>query len=251
MRVGSLFSGIGGLDLGLERAGMSVAWQSETDPHCVAVLKRHWPNVPNLGDVTSIDWREVERVDVICGGYPCQPFSASGQRKGEQDDRHLWPYMFAAIRSLRPRFVIIENVQGHLTLGFGSVLSDLASIGFDAEWGVVSACSVGAPHLRRRLFVVAYPHSSRHEQVAPSPPSDEAPHGPESDYLALGPTALHGRSRWWAGQPRVPLLADGLPGRLVRDVNHAFGNAVVPQVAEFIGRAVMRLNGVKEVSASG
>src|SRR5690554_2041171 len=102
LTVGSLFSGIGGLDLGLERAGMTVAWQSEIDPYCVRVLAKHWPDVPNLGDITNIDWRNVEPVDLICGGYPCQPFSLASIRRGESGPRHLWPRFADALRVVRP-----------------------------------------------------------------------------------------------------------------------------------------------------
>lgn len=156
--VGSLFTGIGGLDLGLEAAGMTLAWQSEKDEFCCQVLAKHWPDVPNLGDVTTIDWKKVPRVDLICGGYPCQPFSYSGLRRGGADERHLWPFMFDAIRHLRPRFALMENVPGHLSLGFGRVLGDLAEIGYDAEWDCIPAASIGAPHLRDRVWIVAYPH---------------------------------------------------------------------------------------------
>ena len=154
--VGSLFSGIGGLDLGLERAGWEVRWQCEVDDYCSRVLKKHWPDVPNLGDVTEVDWNGVERVDLICGGYPCQPFSFAGARKGTDDERHLWPYFRDAVRVLRPRLALLENVPGHLSLGFGTVLADLAALGYDTEWDCIPAAAVGAPHLRYRLFVVAH-----------------------------------------------------------------------------------------------
>jgi DNA (cytosine-5)-methyltransferase 1 len=156
LTVGSLFSGIGGLDLGLERAGMQVIWQSEIDKYATRVLAKHWPTIPNLGDVTTIDWSTVEPPDLICGGYPCQPFSYAGNRAGETDPRHLWPRMRDAIRHLRPRWVLLENVPGHLSLGFGRVLGDLADCGYDTEWDCIPAAAVGAPHLRYRIFVVAH-----------------------------------------------------------------------------------------------
>ena len=156
MKVGSLFSGIGGLDLGLERAGMDVIWQSEIDPYACKVLNKHWPTVPNLGNIKEIDWSQVERPDVICGGYPCQPFSTAGKRQGEGDARHLWPWVRECIAELRPRYAVLENVRGHLSLGFGTVLGDLASIGYDTEWQVIPAAAVGAPHRRDRVFIVAY-----------------------------------------------------------------------------------------------
>jgi DNA-cytosine methyltransferase len=157
LTVGSLFSGIGGIDLGLERAGMTVKWHSEIDPYACRVLKKHWPDVPNLGNIKEINWKEVEKVDVICGGYPCQPFSTAGKRNGEEDPRHLWPWVREAISELRPQYAILENVRGHLSLGGLSVIGELASIGYDAEWRVVSAASVGANHKRDRIVIVAYP----------------------------------------------------------------------------------------------
>ena len=161
LTVGSLFSGIGGIDLGLERAGHRVLWQSEIDKYACRVLKKHWPEIPNLGDVKKINWSEVPNVDIIAGGYPCQPFSTAGKRKGKEDPRHLWPYVLDAIRTIRPRYALMENVRGHLTLGFGDVLADLAGCGYSAEWQIISAASVGAPHRRDRLFFVAYPDDPR------------------------------------------------------------------------------------------
>lgn len=160
LTVGSLFSGIGGLDLGLERAGMTVRWQSEIDPYACKILKKHWPEVPNHGDIKQIDWRTVEPVDVICGGYPCQPFSTAGKRRGTDDPRHLWPWVRDAISALRPRYAILENVRGHLSMGGTTVIGELAEIGYDAEWRVVSAAGLGAPHRRDRIIIVAYSNSS-------------------------------------------------------------------------------------------
>lgn len=156
LTVGSLFSGIGGLELGLERAGMRVIWQSEIDPYASRVLKKHWPTVPNLGDVTKIDWSSVERPDLICGGFPCQPFSLAGRGAGKEDDRYLWPHFARCLRVLRPRWALLENVPGLLVRGFGDVLADLAAIGYDTEWESLPAAAFGAPHLRWRVFVVAH-----------------------------------------------------------------------------------------------
>jgi DNA (cytosine-5)-methyltransferase 1 len=164
LTVGSLFSGIGGLDLGLERAGMEVIWQSEIDPYGCRVLERHWPEVVNHGNIKDINWRDVVRPDVICGGYPCQPFSTAGKRQGTDDPRHLWPWVREAISELRPRYAILENVRGHITLGLSTVLGQLAAIGYDAEWQIVSANSVGAPHRRERVIIVAYPNGRRLEE---------------------------------------------------------------------------------------
>lgn len=168
MRIGSLCSGIGGLELGLERAGLgTTAWQVEYDPHASEVLARHWPGVPNHGDVKQTDWSKVEPVDVICAGYPCQPFSTAGRRQGTDDDRHLWPAVRDAVGVLGPRLVVLENVRGHLSLGFPEVLGDLADLGFDAGWCLLRASDVGAPHQRARLFVAAYAqHVGAHGSVA-------------------------------------------------------------------------------------
>ena len=160
MRIGSLFSGYGGLDMGVQAVmGGDVAWHVEYDPAPSRILTHHYPDTPNYGDVTAVDFATVEPVDVLTGGYPCQPFSTAGMRKGTDDDRHLWPHVLRAIRDLRPRWAVLENVRGHLSLGFAAVLADLAHIGWSAEWAIVRASDVGAPHQRARLFIVAYPDS--------------------------------------------------------------------------------------------
>lgn len=154
--VGSLFSGIGGLDLGLERAGWSVRWQVENDNYCRKVLDLRWPDVPKFGDVHELTGGELEPVDLIAGGFPCQPVSIAGRRRGQDDERWLWPEFARILRVLRPRFVLVENVAGLLVRGMGDVLGDLASLGFDAEWDSIPAAAVGAPHLRYRVLVVGY-----------------------------------------------------------------------------------------------
>lgn len=163
LKVGSLFSGIGGLDLGLEQTGgFEVVWQSEIEPYPCAVLKHHWPDVPNHGDITKIDWSQVEPVDVLCGGFPCQDVSLAGKRAGVKDGTRsgLWSEFKFAISCLRPRYVLIENVPGLISVdagaGFARVLSDLAEVGYDAEWACVSAADVGAPQKRERVFIVAH-----------------------------------------------------------------------------------------------
>ena len=165
MTVGSLFAGIGGFDLGLERAGMQVKWQVEIDPYCLKVLEKHWPHVQRYTDIKTIDWSTVEPVDLVCGGFPCQPVSCAGKRKGTSDERWLWPDYAECLRILRPRFIIIENVPGLLSASRGSafaeVISDLAGFGYSAEWQVLSAHTFGACHIRERLWLVAYPDSER------------------------------------------------------------------------------------------
>lgn len=158
IRAGSLCTGYGGLD-GAAHAvvGGELAWVADTDAGASKILAYRFPCVPNLGDITAVSWDTVEPVDILTAGYPCQPFSDAGQRKGIEDERHIWPYVAVAIRVLRPRLVLLENVRGHLGRGFDTVLAGLAAIGFDAEWCTATASQAGAPHRRERLFILAWP----------------------------------------------------------------------------------------------
>ena len=159
MTIGSLFSGIGGLDLGLERAGHTVRWQVEANPYCRRILAQHWPDIPCYPDVTHLTAETLEPVDLICGGFPCQPVSTAGAQKGTDDDRWLWPHFARLLGALRPRYALLENVPGLLTTHggreFGAILSDLADSGYDAEWDCLPASAVGAPHRRYRVFIIA------------------------------------------------------------------------------------------------
>lgn len=163
MKIGSLFSGIGGLELGVEAAtGGRVVWQVERDPWCRKVLARHWPDAVRFDDVCTVG-DQLAAVDLICGGFPCQPASVAGKRKGMDDDRWLWPQFARIVGVVRPRFVFVENVAGLLTLddgrAWGSVLGALAALGYDAEWGLFRASDAGAPHRRERLFCLAHADS--------------------------------------------------------------------------------------------
>ncbi|WP_037693648.1 MULTISPECIES: DNA cytosine methyltransferase [Streptomyces] len=158
LRIGSLCTGYGGLDMAVQNVlGGTPVWVADNDPGASRILAHHFPLVPNLGDLTAVDWQQVEPVDVVCGGYPCQPFSTAGKRKGVFDDRHIWPHIARALGVLRPRYAVFENVAGHLSLGFDTVLADLAALGFDARWSCVRASDVGAAHRRNRLFLLAWP----------------------------------------------------------------------------------------------
>lgn len=157
--VGSLFAGIGGLDLGLEQTGgFRTIWFSEVDEYANKVLEKHWPTVPNHGDITKIKWEEAERPDMLAGGFPCQDISIAGKGKGiaEGTRSGLWKEYAKAIRILRPKFALIENVPAIFDRGLDIVLSDLAKMGYDAEWGLISASAVGALHKRERFFCFAY-----------------------------------------------------------------------------------------------
>ena len=183
--IGSLFTGYGGLDMAVRMAldpDARVAWTSDVEPGPCRLAEVRWPGIPNLGDITQVDWSEVEPVDVICGGSPCQDLSLAGRRAGMASGTRsgLWESMFTAIKTLRPRLVVWENVRGSLTSGAfslveseqgllgdradgpalraaGRVVGDLAGLGYDSQWCVVRASDVGAPHQRERLFVTSHP----------------------------------------------------------------------------------------------
>ena len=164
LKVGSLCTGYGGLDMAVEAYfGAETVWTSDIDKYASIVIKERL-NKPNLGDLKEINWAQVEPIDILTAGYPCQPFSHAGFRKGTNDKRHIFPYILEAISVLRPQLVILENVRGHLTLGFKEVLAGLASIGYDAKWRVIRASDAGAPHRRERLFILAEPTNTDSER---------------------------------------------------------------------------------------
>lgn len=260
LQVLSLFSGIGGLDLGLERAGMKIVAHSEIDPYCCQVLKRHWPMVPNIGDITKItswgsppeDWKFaqdwvwaetesdvlwIQKPNVIAGGFPCQDISSQGNKRGIKDgDRSgLWRYFLKTIRFLRPSYVIVENVAAlrHKGRGLDIVLGDLASLGYDAEWDCIPAKAFGAPHQRDRIFIIAYPIGERQSEPWQLPGSldpEEDPYREATDVV----NAFQGGSL-----PYMCRRHDGIPPGLGKQMLTALGNAVVPQVGEHIGRIVL------------
>ena len=157
--LGSLFAGIGGIDLGFERAGFKTVWQVEQNEYCRKVLGRHFPDADrSVTDVRDAGRHNLKPVDVIAGGFPCQDISSAGLRTGINGERSgLWSEYARIIGELRPRFVLVENVAALLGRGIGRVVGDLATLGYDAEWEVVSAADVGAPHLRERVWILAYP----------------------------------------------------------------------------------------------
>jgi DNA (cytosine-5)-methyltransferase 1 len=311
MTFGSLFAGIGGFDLGLERAGMRCVWQVEKDGFCRRVLAKHWPEVRRHDDVATFppgdgaDWR----ADLICGGFPCQDISLAGKGGGIDGPRsRLWFEFARVLRLLRPRYVVVENSPALANRGLSRVLGALAELGLDAEWAVLPASAFGACHIRARMFVVAYPQRGGRDGLhvgqqagrvaadagegradgpdraaAAHPPGagDDAdadgrgceerlqPHGEppprlsaprrrdpdrlhqdvphpdrpsravrgESHLLAKQPAPVG--SGWWAAEPDVVRVVHGFPGRV--DRVRALGNAVVPQVAEWIGRRITAL----------
>lgn len=230
MRVLDLFSGIGGFSLGLERAGMKTVAFCEIDEYARKVLKKHWPDVPIDRDITKRDFFSGE-ADVICGGFPCQDISDAGKRTGLAGQRSgLWRELVRAIRLVRPLYALVENVAALLGRGMATVLGDLAAIGYDAEWHCIPASAVGAPHPRDRIWIVAHPRVSRLSRI------HEA--GGRKHMQSVAPTLR----RDWTPEPEMDRVANGIPRRLVLDEIRVIGNAVVPQIPEAIGRAIMARN---------
>jgi len=169
MRKLSLFSGVAGIDLAAHWAGMETVAFCEREPFPQKVLRKHWPNIPIYDDVCTLTAERLKEdgiigpsrtIDIISGGYPCQPFSNAGKRQGKEDDRHLWPEVYRLLQEIRPRWFVGENVAGHVTLGLDDVLSDLGDIGYSAQPFVIPSSAVGAPHRRDRVFIVGYAASS-------------------------------------------------------------------------------------------
>jgi len=279
MTVGSLFSGIGGFDLGLERAGMTIKWQVEIDDFCNRVLEKHWPDVKRYRDIKELRGDELEPVDLICGGFPCQPFSAAGKRRSKEDDRYLWPEMLRVIRAVRPNWIVGENVAGIVSLALDDVLSDLENEGYTCQSFIIPACAVNAPHKRDRVWVVAHRSgegklqqtgveqeewgrfSNNNKQDAPYSSSKSGkPHVQRCNRSAeqeqLGGNTIKSivdrgsdvptdSERW--DIPWLPIAAslcrvdDGLPRRMDASKRiAALGNAVVPQIVEIIGKAIIQ-----------
>lgn len=285
LTVGSLFSGVGGLELGLEWAGLGpVLWQVEREPFCRAVLAKHWPDAERFDDVRTVGAHNLARVDLICGGFPCQDISFAGKGAGLGGERSgLWFEFARIVGELRPRFVVVENVSALLSRGMGDVLGTLASRGYDATWTTLRAADVGAPHLRDRVFLVGHAHGERESALAVDgeasgmqglvadadreqsersgaarrggeDAADAERHGGEAPCAEGGrrhlppiPTesgsAAGNGGEWFATEPDVGRVADGVPARV--DRLRALGNAVVPQCAEVVGWVVRELGGLQ------
>lgn len=264
MKAISLFSGIGGIDLACEWAGVETVAFCEREPFCQKVLKKHWPDVPIYDDVCTLTKERIEAdgigtVDLIHGGYPCQPFSLAGDRKGTEDHRHLWPEYFRLVQEIRPRWVVGENVAGHINLGLDLVLSDLESAGYTARPFVIPAAAVGALHRRERVFIVAYAdngHEFAKDEICAGWDAIELcgkvladTNGKPESQADSCTGSIGGRwntwndaggsrggrgpgSDWWQTEPAVGRMVDGNAARLdpyIDDRLKALGNAVVPQ----------------------
>lgn len=286
MKVLDLFSGIGGFSLGLERAGMETVAFCEQDEFCQKILNKHWKDIGVYNDVRTITTEYDGTVDLICGGFPCQPFSVAGKQKGEADDRHLWPAMLECVKHYKPRWVIGENVSGFVSMALDDVLSDLESEGYECETFILPACAVNAPHRRDRVWVIAHASDSRcndgrdnrkkrhvqenikrefeenkpewkgrkfrvsEDTIVTSDPMCERQGGGESTrnetkgrekVMSWGCLERSGWGYWkeCLPTPRICRGDDGISDRSHR--LRALGNAVVPQIPELIGRAIMEI----------
>ena len=264
---GSLFAGIpaGGFDLGLERAGMECAWQVENDPYCNRVLAKHWPEVLKYGDIKEVDWSEVERVDLVCGGFPCQDLSIAGKKEGLHGPRSgLYTELLFAVEWLRPEWVVVENVYHSWRRWMPQLRRALYRVGLASLPFRLRAADFGAPHIRSRGFILAHRDSERLRELKgrwrwPSReeegvavfdgslwvPGDGArlrrregrSGGASSSLKERYASVRLGRRHWWASEPELERLVHGIPPDVER--NRALGNAVVPQVAEWIGRRIL------------
>lgn len=238
MKVLGLFSGIGGFELGLQRAGFEIAAMCEIDPFCQRVLAKHWPGVPIYEDVRELTGERLAAdgigADVICGGFPCQDVSNAGARTGIEGERSgLWREIARLASQVRPRVIFLENTTGLLSRGLGRVLGDLAALGFDAEWHCIPASSLGAPHPRDRVWIIANAAAlRRHEGQWPE----------EGWGRLLRHRKLDSPNAWASGENNNEIrsmflrIVDRIPDRV--DRLGALGNAVVPQIPELIGRAI-------------
>lgn len=280
LRVLDLFSGIGGFSLGLERTGgfKTVAF-CEIEPYCQAVLRKHWPSVPIFNDVRKLRGEDVGPVDVICGGFPCQPFSHAGKRLGREDNRSLWPEYRRIIEELRPTWVIGENVIGIVGMELDNVLADLEGMGYACRPFDIPACALGANHERRRIWIIAHSSGvgskrSWDESCEPSKigqgRKDHAEACEESNASNAMRERQQGQGRserqcdteenndWevsrtlhalgWPTEPPVCSANDGVSRRVARNQLSALGNAVVPQIPEILGRAILEAEGRQAIA---
>jgi DNA (cytosine-5)-methyltransferase 1 len=267
MRVLDLFSGIGAFSLGLERAGMKTISFCEIDPFCRRVLAKHWPGVRCYHDVRELSAQHltadgIGSIDVICGGFPCQDISVAGRGAGINGARSgLWSEYARLIGEIRPRYVIVENVAALLGRGLGDVLGDLAALGYDAEWHCIPASAVGAPHIRDRIWIVAYAdrrgwreqgdvceaqiggpatgHTLRRGSYVADTDRTRLALRDGRDLTRWARASVAGDD-WWAVEPDVGRVVDGPAGKVDRRKRLiGLGNSLVPQIPELIGRAIM------------
>ena len=230
-----LFSGIGGFALAAKWAGIETVAFCEIDDFACKVLNKNFPDVPVHRDIRELDGSLYAGIDLITGGYPCQPFSTAGKRKGADDPRHLWPDMFRVIRQARPAWVVCENVEGHVTNGLDSVCDDLESEGYEVRPFIIPACAVESPHIRNRVWIIANTARSGRERVlgiGGKAQTENEGERRQQDREFIQTNARSAETRWrngWGTSPRICRVDDGLPNRV--DRCKSLGNAIVPQIA--------------------
>ena len=286
MKVLDLFSGIGGFSLGLERAGMKTVQFVENDPYCQKVLAKNFPGIPIHGDIKTFHYDKP--VEIISGGFPCQPYSHAGEQRGKEDDRHLWEEYLRIIQEVRPPWVIGENVSGIINMELDQVLSDLEGENYSHQSLIIPACAVNAPHRRDRVWIIARRNamgnseynglSTAKESRSPSSISNNSSQGENKTFQSKGTSGrsniknvahankerIQGRKETgnlesegtqrnqfslrcsqrrigknWSIEPELGRVANGIPSRV--DRIKSLGNAVVPQIVEIIGRAIMEI----------
>jgi len=244
LKVLDLFSGLGGFSLALERAGMETEAFCEIDPYARQVLNKHWPNVPLWDDIRTLTFHSMElKIDVITAGFPCQPASIAGKRRGKEDDRWLWPETLRVIQEFHPRWVILENVYGLITLDDGMAFEDLCVAlekeGYEVQAFIIPACAVNAPHRRDRVWIVghakqsngSYSESGRKEFCLEQNPLSETERVQSSDSIK--------RPGWGEIKPSICGMVDEIPHRV--DRLKCLGNAVIPRIVEIIGNAIIEI----------
>ena len=278
-----LFSGIGGFSLGLETAGLAetVAF-CDIEDYCQKVLNKHWPHVPIFSDIKELNYetlraKGINNIDIITGGYPCQPFSVAGRKKGEQDPRHLWPEYFRLVKELRPTWVIGENVSGHIKQGLDTVLENLESEDYSTRTFSISASSIGANHKRERVWILAHSgrslregtelgreneneigkeNANQFERSSSTSQSNVADSERERlqrseqyethtrETSTQFPTAeqIEATGLHWAIEPDVGRVAHGIPNRM--DRLKSLGNSLVPQIPFLIANCIKQIEGV-------
>ena len=281
LNVLDLFSGIGGFSLGLEATGgFETKAFCELDKYCKSVLKKHWPDTRQYDDIKELTYDKlrsdgIDTIDIITGGYPCQPFSVAGKQKGTEDKRHLWPEYFRLVKECRPTWVIGENVSGHIKLGLDQVIEDLESEGYATRTFSISASSIGANHQRERIWIIANSNSNgllkddsnirpqstesigkdsgsirkdipREQHMANTNSGSketlnqervlgEQNTEGETERYPDGSLQVHGQ---WNFEPNVGRVADGIPSRV--DRLKSLGNSLVPQIPYYIGQTILR-----------
>jgi DNA (cytosine-5)-methyltransferase 1 len=225
---GSLFSGIGGFDLAAEWMGWKNVFQVEINVFCQKVLKKNFPDTKQYSDITKFNGTQYEhKIDILTGGFPCQPFSVAGKRKGRNDNRFLWPEMLRIVREIKPTYVIAENVHGIINMELRTVCSDLENEGYQVQPFSIPACAVNAPHQRQRVWIIAHSNCFRQQRRFKRM---YQPHDQRFITKYLSPITLQQR---WQGNnlppPGICRSTDGLPNRL--DRIKSLGNAIVPPLA--------------------